>query len=155
MTEEDDARFRRYAGADFDPYVAALGQLALAWNDLHEGLAGLFWTIMSAPPREGDIIDYAPIHVWHSLRSDLAQREMLRAVVTHPNLNWSGERYKWFTEDVIWLLKRVMELSNARNDAIHSPLFLNPSASSDSERLAPFEWTFNPRAIGLANPDYA
>jgi hypothetical protein len=143
-------RFSRYTGDDFDPYVSALGQLALAWNDLHEALAGLFWTVMSPPLHEGVEINHVPIHVWHSLRSDLAQREMLRAAVEHPNANWSGERYKWFAEDVVWILKKVMELSTARNDAIHSPLFLTPSVSMGPERLSPFEWTFNPRAIGLA-----
>lgn len=150
MIEQNEIRFGRYTGADFDPYVAALGQLALAWNDLHEALAGLFWTVMNAPPRAGDMVNYTPIHVWHSLRSDLAQREILKAVVEHSNTNWSGERYKWFAEDILWLLKKIMELSIARNDAIHSPLFLNPSHKMEDERLTPFEWTFNPRAISLA-----
>lgn len=33
---------QRYTAREFRPYVAALGQFALTWNDLQESLAGLF-----------------------------------------------------------------------------------------------------------------
>ena len=149
MTDESEDRFDRYAGKGFAPYVSALGQLALAWNDLHEALAGLFWTLMNGPPQEGTVVDRTPIHIWHSLRSDLAQREMLKAAVTHSITDWGENRKEWFKEDVLWVLDKTMDLSHARNDAIHSPLFLNVFGPGPAT-LIPLHFTFNPRAIGLA-----
>ena len=37
-----------YRTADFEPYALAIGRLALAWNNLHERLAAVFWTLLGA-----------------------------------------------------------------------------------------------------------
>jgi len=144
---------QRYGAPEFRPYVTALGQLALAWNDLQESLGALFWTVMmERPPQPGDMIFRAPLWIWHSLRSDLAQREMLRAAVNHSNSDWGRSD---FLKDINWLIKAATDLSHARNDAIHSPLFivdrsLFGAAYAGSERVAPAAWLFNPRAVSLA-----
>ena len=58
----------------FEPYALAIGRLAMAWNDLHERLANLFWTVMGA-----GFLD-RPIAVWNAANFDRARREMLKAV---------------------------------------------------------------------------
>jgi hypothetical protein len=52
-----------YAAPEYEPYVRAIGQLALAWNDLQEELAGIFSTLMNHPPREGDARNTTPSYV--------------------------------------------------------------------------------------------
>jgi hypothetical protein len=144
---------QRYTSPEFRPYVIALGQLALAWNDLQESLAALFWSLMNPPPMEGDTVNYTPLHVWASIKSDRTQREMLKAISKHPPTFWNRPE---INTDVCWLVNRASELENLRNDAIHSPLFsvsksiyggfdLNPR-----EKVAPAYWLFNPRAINLS-----
>jgi hypothetical protein len=130
-----------------------LGQLALAWNDLQESLKGLFWVLMNPRPQEGDLVNYVPVWVWHSIKSDRSQRHMLKAAVTHLPVNWERST---LVEDVTWLINRAESLEDARNDAIHSPLFaVNKSLygmqyETPIEKIAPARWLFNPRAIGLA-----
>jgi len=100
----------------FRPYVTALGQLALAWNRLHETLCSLYCTVMGA----GIINQH--LAVWHALKADRAQREILKAAAA---TNLFGVIPKKFNEDIIWILERADSLEEARNNAIHSPLFVN------------------------------
>ena len=142
---------RRYGAAEFRPYVIALGQLALAWNELQDTLALLFWTaMMERPPQPGDTFSYAPVRAWHSIRSDLAQREMLREVINHSSTQWGRPR---FVADVNWLLSEANRLSGARNDAIHSPLFIPRGLARQfppsPDPVAPASYLFNPRALSL------
>jgi hypothetical protein len=39
-------RALRFESRQFKPYAAAIGQFVLAWNDLHETLALLYWTLL-------------------------------------------------------------------------------------------------------------
>jgi hypothetical protein len=144
---------QRYTSPEFRPYVTALGQLALAWNDLQESLAALFWTLMNPSPMAGDIVNYTPLHVWASIKSDRTQRDMLKAISKHPPAFWNRSEIE---TEIGWLVDRASELENLRNDAIHSPLFsvsksmyggfdLNPR-----EKVAPAYWLFNPRAVNLS-----
>jgi len=144
---------QRYTSSEFRPYVTALGQLALAWNDLQESLAALFWTLMNPPPMEGSFVNYTPLHVWASIKSDRTQRDMLKAISQHPPSFWNRSEIK---TDVGWLVDRASELEILRNDAVHSPLF---SASkylyggfvlNTGEKIAPAYWLFNPRAVNLS-----
>lgn len=143
---------QRYTAREFRPYVTALGQLALAWNDLQESLAGLFWTAMlSGPPQAGDFVDYRPLRIWHAIRSDRSQKDMLRAILVHYRVDWKRPT---FIDDVKWLLGAAEGLENARNDAIHSPLFFVERSlygiSHLGKKVAPADWLFNPRAVSLA-----
>jgi hypothetical protein len=106
-----------YTDKAFLPYVIALGQLALAWNGLHETLAFLFCSIMGG--------GYANqfLAVWHAIKSDRAQREILLAATkNHLEAGWPHT----FVEDVEWLCGRIDSLEDARNDALHSPLSAYP-----------------------------
>jgi hypothetical protein len=144
---------QRYTSAEFIPYVTALGQLALAWNDLQESLAALFWTLMNPPPAEGDIVNYTPLHVWASIKSDRTQRDMLKSISKHPPAFWNIAE---ITTDVGWLVDRASELEILRNDAIHSPLFsiskslYGSFALNQKEPIAQAYWLFNPRAVNLS-----
>ena len=144
-------RSQRYTAPEFKPYVAALGQLALAWNDLQESLRGLYWTLsMQGFPQAGDFVNYAPLHVWSSIPSDRQQRGMLKALVENIPPYWGREK---LAEDVCWLIEKATALEQARNDCVHSPLFsvdyslYGPPGST--EKIAPAAWLLNTRAAGL------
>src|SRR5579863_6520290 len=73
---------QRYTSAEFLPYVRALGQIALAWNDLQESFADIYWTLhLCGPPQPGDLIDYTPLRLWHGIASDRQQRKQLRTLM--------------------------------------------------------------------------
>jgi hypothetical protein len=142
-------RLQRYTSAEFKPYVVALGQLALAWNDLQESLAALFWTLANPPPQPGDRVNYIPLRIWASIKSDRIQREILRTVINHSQTNWGRDR---MTKDLIWLIDKANSLEDSRNDAVHSPLFSVDKSLYETgpEKIAPARRLFNPRASKLS-----
>jgi hypothetical protein len=105
----------RYTEIIFAPYVSLVGQIALAWNDLHEKLAHLFWTLMG-----GGSMD-RPIGVWNSQGFDRARRDLLRAALMAASPRELASHPK-LVDDIKWLLDRTGKLENNRNDAVHSPL---------------------------------
>lgn len=102
-----------YSDPAFRPYVVALGQLTLAWNELHEMLSLLFCTIMGS----GVVNQY--LAIWHTLKVDRAQRDMLLAAAYNHTLSAYPPR---MVEDIEWLCKRADALEDERNNAVHSPL---------------------------------
>jgi hypothetical protein len=57
----------------FDPFAKEIGHLTRAWNMLHDDLGLIFARLINpANPNIGRA-------VWHSIRSDLAQREAIKA----------------------------------------------------------------------------
>lgn len=112
-------RGQRFTEAKFLPYATAIGQVALAWNDLHEGLAILFCTLCGG----GGIGKW--LAIWHSAKFDRPKRDMIRGAILH----WTEAQQDGFPKgqkDIRWLLDRVDELEDARNNAVHSPLLLVP-----------------------------
>jgi hypothetical protein len=125
----------------FQPYVIALGQLALAWNDLHLSLAMLFCHAMG-----GGFVNHF-LAVWNSAKFDRAQREMLLAAVKaqldlHP-------LHSKMNEDITWICQQADRLEDGRNDAIHSPLWATPLGAGTSIR--PVAGLGNVRATKLLN----
>jgi hypothetical protein len=141
---------QRYTSKEFAPYATALGQVAMAWNDLQENLKGLFWTLsMNGPPQEGDSINYAPLFVWGSLQSDRQQRGLLKALVKHSSVDWGRPN---LPDDAEWLIKEVDDVESARNDCVHSPLFATAHSlfgSGAKGPVAPSSWLWNSRALAL------
>jgi len=126
----------------FEPYVAAVGRLNYAWNNLHETLSKLFVAIAS--PTLPNII----LSVWHSTRSDRGQRDMLlAALVASPEDRWSP-RLPGPRNALIWLVQRVDELAESRNDAVHTPCSVYASQDGEAEVAAAF-FSANPRARKL------
>jgi hypothetical protein len=120
----------------FDAYVAAVGKVAHAWNYLHERLGVLFVAVTGMERN-------LALSIWYSVRSDLAQREMLKAAV--------NAKLPKAPDDLKWLLDRAQEVANARNDAVHAPcsLYIN---GSGSEMGASF-FDGNPRAKNLVGKE--
>lgn len=133
----------------FRPYATAIGEMALAWNDLHETLKELFWAALGI---DNGVITYA---VWYSSKSDRAQRDMLRGLATTPAI---GNRLsKAIKPEVLWVLGRADALEDLRNDVFHSPFFtsesgaVTPNWSSghqrakklyDKDLLKEFDWFY-------------
>ena len=101
----------------FRPYVVALGQLTLAWNELHEAMALLFCSVMGG--------GYANqfLAVWHSINSDRNQRAVLVAAAENDiNRPASDMRHKEVVEKIKWICGQANTLEDLRNDSLHSPL---------------------------------
>jgi hypothetical protein len=92
-----------------------LGQLTLAWNDLHETLAIVFSMVMGG----GDVGQY--LAIWHAIKVDRAQREILLAAAKVDELR--GPRYPRLVPDLEWICRKADAVEDARNDALHSPLW--------------------------------
>lgn len=104
----------RFTEKIFKPYVTAIGELALAWNDLHEKLGWLFGHMMEAG-------DERALNIWNSPQFDRPKRALLEAVVKAMP-NQMQRDYPRLKDDILWLLKQADVLEDARNTAIHSPL---------------------------------
>jgi hypothetical protein len=121
------SRNLNFRDASFKPYTTALGELALAWNDLHETLASLFWHML---PISNGLIPFA---VWHSSKSDRAQRDMIRSL---NDLRALGHDIPDpVRTEIRWLLGRIESLEDLRNDALHSPLLLSGDDVSPAHQL--------------------
>jgi hypothetical protein len=127
----------------FRPYVAALGQLAIAWNGLHETLCLLFCTITEAKAIN------QPTAIWHALKVDRSQRDILTATAESTT---RGAIPITFFEDVKWLCGRVDALEDLRNDALHSPywafariggdMIVMPNIVASCQRIVELKVTF-------------
>ena len=142
---------KRFTAPEFADYALALGRLTLAWNALHERLAALFWDLAADRiPLAGGTYSNVPLWIWHSLRSDRSQREILRAVLENSGVDWGRPELK---ESVKWLLARTDALAGARDDAVHSPLLSIKGTSLEphsKQPVMPDFSMFNPKAMRLA-----
>ncbi|MEQ1930178.1 MAG: hypothetical protein ABL957_06540 [Parvularculaceae bacterium] len=105
----------RYTSAEYRPYVMAIGQVALAWNDLHETLGEFFYEFVGGAP------DDKMEAVWQSHISDRGKRAMLKATVNE----MSAEEHRFNPKaksEMAWLFGQVDRLEEARNNVIHAPL---------------------------------
>lgn len=107
----------------FEPYTKAIGQLLLAWNDLHERLAMLFVSAMG-----GGWVN-RPLAVWHKTRMDLAKRELLRAAISNLTDPEVGNRPR-LVEEIKWILDSAKKLEDLRDDSAHGPLSVGYMSAS-------------------------
>lgn len=147
-----------YTSAEFKPYVVAIGQIALAWNDLHETLCSLFVTLT------GSLDDGMLEAAWQSLPSDRAKRGMLKAAIQQmgPDMR---RRNPLAQGEMKWLFGQLDRLEEDRNNAIHAPLstFSHPSWQLLAQALnmpvrrqrgvQPDDVRWNRRAANLKNKD--
>jgi hypothetical protein len=140
---------RNYTHPAYGPYVAALGQLALSWNGLHESLSAIFAALLwhEAPGRADAL--------WNSSNLDRPKREMLKAaVVTCPQDDL--RRWPTLKDDLLWVMHQTDVLEDARNTAIHSPLFCQITLTPPDGLtvvVTPGVHRQNPRALRLAKKD--
>jgi len=123
-------------------YTQALGRVAQSWNYLHEMLGQLFATIVGADRFVAEAI-------WYSVRSDLAQREMLRAAIVASNQR-QPFRFPTAKDDLTEMIDKVNFLSVSRNDAIHAPISI---ALGPNIEIIPAYFRGNPRAMSLLGKD--
>ncbi len=110
----------KYTARKFRPYALAIGEATLSWNDLHEELGMLFWTI------SGGGFGNLPLGIWHSITSDRVKRDILMAAA-RASLNQSVEREKKAFQEVKWVVDEVKKLAEDRNIATHAPLSSTPT----------------------------
>jgi hypothetical protein len=139
-------KHHRFTEKDFRPYVIALGQLTLAWNDLHERLATLFWILMGGGWKN------KPIGIWNTVEYDRPKRKLLLAALkgctpsetqVHPSM----------VDEIEWIIIKANELEDVRNDAIHSPLTLVPKyfvKQFGTTSVVPDDALDNRRAVKLS-----
>jgi hypothetical protein len=95
----------------------ALGQLIFAWNDLHEQLASIYWTL-------ADYADDA-VAAWNKPKADKHKRDLIRGLVNAlPHAHRPEATDMWL--DVIWLVDTVDAFADFRNDAAHAPVTIEP-----------------------------
>lgn len=113
------------ANALWARYIAALGQVASAWNHLQQELGQLF-TTLSGTDR------HIALTIWNSSSDDRTQRRMLSAVlhVSDDETGWVVA-YPSAQSDIEWILSESEKVANRRNDAIHSPLHCRGARRQD------------------------
>ena len=98
----------------WEKHAIAVGKIAMAWNNLQEILGELFADLFARSEW------HKAIAAWHSLTSDVAQQEMLRAV----SLVRFGNASKAYTE-INWLLEKLKQhTSHQRNFGVHTPFMI-------------------------------
>jgi hypothetical protein len=110
-------KHQRFTEDELRPYALAVGQVALAWNDLYEIMAQLFCTLSGG----GWVSKH--LAVWHSQTMDRPKRELLRATVEYLTADEEA-RFPKMRESVIWIADEAQRLEDARNNTVHLPLVL-------------------------------
>jgi hypothetical protein len=106
----------------FEAYALALGKVAHAWNYLFEKLGRLFVIVAGGNPHVATAIWYAP-------DSDRTKVAMLKEAICTPGQTpfWLPE-FPTAKDDIQWLLERVANLTDMRNNVIHAPCILLTNA---------------------------
>jgi hypothetical protein len=118
----------RFNEPHFKPYVAAIGELMLAWNDLHERLATLFAQAMvNAKVKQS-------FAVWHNTRADNAKRKLLKAAIGNLDGAELKSRPK-VVQEIRWILEKADSLEGLRDDSAHGPLHATPTTILDWNNL--------------------
>lgn len=130
-----------------------LGTLVQTWSQLQGDLAGIFHQATGCEPHVSN-------SMWHSLKSDLAQRELVSAALRSQiqllsawkNDKDKQDKAKVFAE-YLWLIGEITKFSHKRNDLIHSPIVLFRSALSTEMEAIIDGWHDDPRAKRLKDTE--
>lgn len=132
LTKRRPPRAHRFTERGYKPYVSAIGQFVLAWNDLHEKLGRLFVTIIAAQMQVEETENEELLNsyfeaerwagLWSSSHYDRPKRALLEALL-NPYIAFDSQRFPKFVEDITWILKETDKLEETRNTAVHSPLW--------------------------------
>ena len=130
---------RDFRRAEFDVFAKAIGRATLAWNDLHISIGSIFWALTKIPNGS------APGAIWHSLKSDRAQRDMTLELAMLDAMGYTISDK--LSIEIKWLLDRCTSLEDTRNNLLHSPFIFN-----DGE-VIPFHLGQHKRALKLHGRD--
>lgn len=92
----------------FRPYAIEIGFFVNAWNDLQQALRDMFCTLVHVR---------AAAAIWNAVPHDRSQRAMIRAAAEA-----TIKPENPLLEEIIWLLKRVDEFGQQRDNVVHSPM---------------------------------
>jgi hypothetical protein len=119
----------RFESRQFLPYATAIGQFVLAWNDLHETLAVLYWTLQG--------FDDKVLDKWNAAKLDHKKRALITRWIKNTPAKSKALAPDLYV-DLEWLIGQIDSLAEPRNDAAHSPLtiisdtlFVNPQLFKD------------------------
>ena len=114
-------RRTQFTKAKFRPYTKAIGEFALAWNDLHEVLGDLFVQAIAGEEMPSKPHQFQARGLWGCVTSDRQKRVLLDGAI---NLIGAKRHDEWprIADDVIWLLAHANKLEDRRNNVIHAPL---------------------------------
>jgi hypothetical protein len=97
----------------FEAYVEAVGRVAHAWNYLFEKLERLFEVVSGIDERMARAI-------WYASDNDRVLIDILKATTLSASAHlWTKKPTA--QDDVLWLVERIRNLHDARNNAIHAP----------------------------------
>lgn len=161
------ASVRRRLTKDEQHLHAELGKLIRAWSNLHELLASVFAKVLLCDSS----VAYA---AWHSMKSDLSQRDALvaalkarirlledgrdRAIATgSPEIAAKKNTEAKLLAEYHWVVNEITKFSHKRNDLIHSPIVffhggLDASTATEFEAIVS-DMHGNPRAVRV-NKDH-
>lgn len=118
----------RFNEPHFKPYAAAIGELILAWNDLHERLAMLFAQAMvSANVKQS-------LAIWHKTRADMTKRNLLDAAIKTLSESELKGRPK-VVKEIAWILTTTKDLEGLRDDSVHGPLHALPKSIFEMDKI--------------------
>ncbi|VIO67030.1 hypothetical protein CI41S_03900 [Bradyrhizobium ivorense] len=130
-----------------------LGKLVRRWSWLHEQLASVF---QLASGTEKSVA----LAIWHSSKSDAAQRDMLIAALSasidllksEPADSHNTLQQQVFAE-FLWITKEIGKSSYTRNDLIHSPISLYFASGAVQFEAIVTDAYSNPRAKTMAGKE--
>ena len=157
------AAVRRQRQTDELRLHAELGKITRSWANLHEHLASVLSKTTGCA---------APIafSMWHSLKSDLSQRELLAAAVKakiavleqdaekaaalgKQDVATENSKQALLFSEYLWAINEITKYSGKRNDLVHSPIHFfhgGPGATVATEYEAIVsDHHGNPRAARL------
>ncbi len=127
----------------FAPYAMEIGYFVRDWNKLHEALRTMFCILA-----QGN----GPVEIWHAVKHDRTQRDMLCAVaksVLSPSAAESPDLPgKRICDEITWLVGRINEFGQERDNVVHSPFSFRFGESGEME-FVPNWFHGHQRATGL------
>lgn len=132
---------------EFEAYAVALGRVAHAWNGLFEQLGRVFLAT-------SEMKQPLAAAIWYSLDSDRTKLTILKATITSQSTIPPTDRWPdcpKAKEDLLWLVERVSNLMDKRNDAIHAPCSL--TADHDGAKMTASQVSGHERARKLRGKD--
>ena len=132
------------------PYVSALGELVVEWNQMLESLGKLFGSILY-PAEPIPPVAWA---VWHSTNNDRAKIAMLRdaARAKFGEIGKDSQNSQAW-DDIDWLCGRVTSIFDERNNSIHAPIAIRRDNLKNKVEVVASDFFGNPRARRLSGKE--
>lgn len=109
-----------FQGKKFRPFALAIGQMNMAWNDLHEDLGLLFQRIFLQTPMQIGMPGRVRT-AWGLISSDRQKRILLEGLADHLG-EARHRKFPTLADDLKFLAKCGTRLEDKRNDVIHAPI---------------------------------